>query len=328
MLSHFIHNNELVPVEDWKKLIPFYSPQYLMMALDEREYDGRISVTQCLRCPREVVFRLLFDYAIDPQDMAFMIVGTKAHAKLESLDSKEKDMFTEIELSVKLNNIMVKGIADLIFKENDKWTLADNKTWGSFALVKNFGIVSAKRPMIDENGNAVLYKNSRSGHYQKGQPRQETYFYEDPDQAEDFDITMQTNMYRYMWEQSTGNIIDKLRVYVIVRDGGLQVATGRGVFYKTYAKDLKILDDTYIKEFFFKRADYLINTINKLSFANKQEVLDDPPVHGTDQETMGGRICTNSCPVAGFCNICKEHPKKAEYSKFVLDPLLKEHFTL
>ena len=314
MLTHLIHNDEVIPVVNYRKLVPFFSPSYLRMVIDEREYDGSISVTQCLRCPREVLFRMFFDYAVDPASMVFMIVGTKGHAKLEDNAVSE---YQEEQLAMDLDTVKLKGIADLVFMEDGKHTLADYKTWGSYAVAKSFGIVSAKRPAVDSDGVPLTYKRSGYG-YKAGQPKMETYYYEDPEKGDMFNVTMQTNMYRIMFEAQHGIKISKIRLYVIVRDGGLQVATSRGVFYNTYAKEISMLDDMEVSSYFKERATMLKEYIDEYSFLNKEKIVENPPPFGNERELLGGWACEKGCSVAPICAMCTMHPPKADYTKAIL----------
>ena len=320
MLTHLIHNKQLIPKENWRLLLWRYPPGFLESLLHERQYDGKISVTTCMRCPREHIFKMKFPYAIDPEDMAFAILGTKAHSNLES---DHESIMTEQAMDIEIETDM-KGILDTAFVLNDELWLGDNKTWGSYAVAKNMGLREEYRPKLDENGEPEYYKSSRKGYYEKGDPKKEKHWVPDDTLAENFDVTMQLNMYRIMLErliaegkvniQNLGSIkkIKHLVVYCIVRDGNTFTAKGRGILGATYAIPIKILPDEEVLKFFNEKATYIKSYYDKHSFSTTREILRDPPDMGTNKETLDGWICNNSCPVTHLCRLCERHPEAAE----------------
>ena len=138
-------------------LIDNYPTSYLRLCAQERKWTGKPSTTQLIKGTREAYLSLLTDYAIDPAKQAFRIHGQTAHKKLEH-NVSEKD-YAEFHC----DDNEITGILDLLENNNGLWYLTDYKTWGSYSVMKTLGIEVKKRPMLDEEGNPVLYK--RSGKY-------------------------------------------------------------------------------------------------------------------------------------------------------------------
>jgi hypothetical protein len=178
--------------------------------------------------------------------------------------------------------------------------------------------------MLDSQGNPILYKSSRAGKYQKGDPRMTTVFKQNPLIADKHDVEMQLNMYRIMFnkllekkiiklEDVIGKpVVKHLRVFAIVRDGNTYIARQRGLFEPTYMIPIDIKDDEEVLNYHREKSNYLIQEMDKALFANPRDVLKNPPRMGTRKETYDGWICKNSCPVSYLCKRCYEHPVEAE----------------
>lgn len=308
MLTHLINEGALIKKENWRQLLWRYSPEYLALAMEEREWNGLVSATTVLRCPRQFVFKQRFPYAINPDDMAFAILGTKVHKVLESEDDS---FITELPSDIKLAAPM-SGIMDLVFAVNGEIHLKDNKTWGSFAVKKNMGLREETRPLLDEHGHPVFYKRNGRG-YKAGDPRMEKIYIPDPTLAENEDVTMQLNIYRIMLEEKLrkGEVVipgaeikkhvSHLGAYCIVRDGNTLSAKNNGIYSATYAIPINKLPDEAVIEFASPRAKYLHDYMEETEFASLRELLKDPPRCGDDKETLGGWMCRKNCPVAYAC---------------------------
>lgn len=98
-----------------------------------REWRGIASTTQCLNPTRLEYLKIKHDYAIDPFSMAFALLGTRHHGKLEQVAKKIEGLKAEQKLSGE-----VSGIADLLEPINgsEDYRLIDYKTFGSFAVTK------------------------------------------------------------------------------------------------------------------------------------------------------------------------------------------------
>ncbi len=309
MLKYFIYKDNLIEISDWKELIESYSPVYLQEVMNERHYTGAVSVTMCQRCPREVVFKQLFPYAIDPDDMAFAFLGTRVHKRLEVASNLEYGM-SERKLRIEMN-VPMTGISDYIFDHGSKRLLLDYKTWGSYRIAKALGLEKKQRPMLDAKGNPVLYKRAAGG-AKKGDPRTETYYDVNPDKVDLEDVKLQENMYRIMIDKEfPERQVTDMKVYAIVRDGGLQVATSRGVFYKTYAFNVPFVPNMEVIGYHQDRGMYIKENMDRLWDLSLKDILKDPPRAGFPDETYHGFLC-KKCPVSHYCSMCADHPSDAE----------------
>jgi hypothetical protein len=325
MLTHFEYRNELIPIENWRKLLYRFSPQYLTEIMNQRLYNGKVSVTTCSRCPREYFFRNKFPYALDPDQQAFSFFGTTVHKNLES-----DDLFSELSMDIDLD-VDISGIMDLAFVHNDELIIADYKTWGSYAVQKHKGLVCEEIPMVDKQGQPVLYKNTRKGKYEKGEQRTEKKWIAHEELADNFDVTMQLNMYRIMIELllRQGKIrfeenphitkASKLIVYCLIRDGNTFIAKNRGIFSNTESFQLPIIEDKEVIDYHVGKARYIKEQFNAHEFSTLKEILRDPPRIGTPRETLDGYICRETCPVTHLCQLCKTHPPEAERNTLIQD---------
>ncbi len=98
-----------------------------------RVWNGKPSTTQLLNPTRLEYLQLTKDFAIDPYDQAFALLGTRHHQKLEAVAKKLEGLEAEKYLDGEIS-----GIADLIEPINggDQYRMIDYKTFGSFAVAK------------------------------------------------------------------------------------------------------------------------------------------------------------------------------------------------
>lgn len=253
---------------------------YLHLASSEREWTGEASTTQLINGTMYSFLKITRPYFIDPDSMAFAIHGTKSHEQLEII-AKQLGLTAELSLTHDGRNLV-----DLIEYEDGILTLTDTKTWGSFRVAKALGIVeSGKRP--DPSGN--VYK--RSGTWGKaGSPKMVTVFQKMPQQADNYEAELQLNRYRLMLE-STGIHVDKMRVHVIVRDGGLSVAKTRGVERNTYLIPITRMDDNIVEAYFSGKANDL----------NKALEQGEWSIPCNNRECWDGVRCRDYCEVAMYC---------------------------
>lgn len=204
----------------------------------EREWSGVASTTQLLNGTMMEYLKLTQPYYVNPQTRAFMLAGSKHHKALEEI-AKELNLPAEIPLSID------RDIFDLLEFEGKELVLTDYKLWGSFRVAKALGIEQiGKQP--DPSG--VVYKSS--GKWGKaGSPKMVPVFKENPDKAERWEAELQLNRYRVMLEE-LGLTIHKMRIQATVRDGGIAIAYGRGVFKNIYKIPVKFLDDMDVLGYF------------------------------------------------------------------------------
>lgn len=254
---------------------------YLHLASAEREWTGTASTTQLLNGTMYTFLKITQPYVIDPDAMAFAIHGTKSHAQLEA---KAKELGLTAELSVTQDG---RNIIDLIEYEDGIITLTDTKTWGSFRVAKALGMVeTGKKP--DPSG--AVYQ--RSGKWGKvGSAKMVSVFQAMPQAADNLDAELQLNNYRVKFEETTSIHIDKMRVHVIVRDGGLVVARSRGITRNTYLIPVERMDDEDVMEYFTNKTFDLNQALDTKSC--------NQPCN--NRECWDGIRCRDYCEVAHCC---------------------------
>lgn len=284
---------------------------YLNMCANQREWTGKPSTTMLINGTRYTYLQILTDYAVDPASMAFAVLGTRSHGKLENFTPKK----SFAELSIPEQEIT--GIADLLEQQPDgTWWLTDYKTWGSYKASLALGLVKKQRPMLDKNGQRVLYKSS-GNNYKKGNPRTETYYQRDESAVDMFEAELQLNRYRVVIEEYFDIPIAKMKVFVIVRDGGTFVAQNRGVTNNVYYIDIKRLPDDEVKEYFEDKKDVLLGAIDGYIEESQycQESIDpfdilkrNCPSVCNKQESWDGRRCQGYCGVSEICKNMGDNP--------------------
>ena len=237
------------------------------------------STTQLLQGTMECYLKLTQPYYIYPKSRAFMLAGTKHHEALDKV-AKELGLPSEIPLSVD------RDIFDLIEVEDVGLVLTDYKLWGSFHIVRALGIVEVgKKP--DPSG--AVYQ--RSGAWGKaGCSKMIPVFEQIPNNVDIWETELQLNRYRVMLKQ-LGIKIVKLQVQATVRDGGLGIATSRGVLENIYKIPIKFLPDDSIVEY----------------FTHKDNCLKEALENGWNEpcgakESWEGNKCAEYCDVWSFCS--------------------------
>lgn len=260
---------------------------YRRVAARDRKWEGKPSVTQLINGTREEYLKLTKDYAISPDDSAFMIVGTKSHSNLEKSETKEDNLLTEESMEYQ----GIKGTADLMEQqENGECWLIDYKVVGAYTVRKLIGYVSTEVPILDENGKPVLLQRGKNA----GKPKTEKVWEVNPDKADYSGYDLQLNMYRLMYE-SYGFKIDRLKIFAIVRDGGIMSAVKNGIDKKTYYIDIPIMPAEKVLEFFNFKKSELLNHLGK-------NIL---PAPCKAEECWNGNKCNPK-----YCNVyhhCVEH---------------------
>lgn len=254
---------------------------YLNMTAEEREWTGKASTTQLINGTRLAYLQIVKDYAVTPDDSAFMIVGTRGHGKLEKFESDTS--FVEEKLEV--NDIT--GITDLIEEENGELILTDYKVPGSYKVAKALGLKEVTEEVLDENGNIIRYKSGQK----KGQIKTRKVWINQPDPLDKWEWDYQLNFYRIGAELILSEPIAKMRIFCIVRDGGTYIAKNRGIERNTYLIDVPRIEDGIILEYFERKKIALLSALDKKEL---------PPMC-SDLENWDGRRCNGYCPVAEYC---------------------------
>lgn len=251
----------------------------LVLITQEREWKGLASTTQLLNGTMYEFLKLTKPYYIDPDSRAFMLQGTKHHQSLETI-AKELGLPAEIPLNID------RDIFDLLEKENEELVMTDYKLWGSFRVAQALGITEVgKQP--DPSGEC--YKtNSKWG--KMGSPKMVPIWKQVSEKADLWEQELQLNRYRVML-QDLGITLTKMRLQVTVRDGGLYIAQGRGVFRNIYQIPIKIIPDDTVRQFFASKADSLEEALAK----------GECGLPCTSQESWDGTRCLSYCDVWNYC---------------------------
>ncbi len=247
----------------------------------ERKWAGIASTTQLLNGTMYTFLKLTQPYVVDPDKMMFALHGTKVHKLLDE-SAKELNLISEVALTTDDRDIF-----DLLEPDNGGWILTDYKTWGSFRVAKCLGIIeTGKKP--DPTG--AIYK--RGGAWGKaGSPKMITVFQIMPTQADNWDTELQLNRYRVMLEER-GLKVNKMRIQIVVRDGGLAVARSRGVERNSYLAHVKKLDNQEVSTYFAGKIQALENALHN----NKWTIPCD------NRECWDGVRCRDYCEVAQYCS--------------------------
>ncbi len=307
-------NGELMEVDtviEQGLLIDYYPTPYLKECAQERPWTGKPSTTQLIKGTREAYLQALTDYAIDPDDQAFRIIGTRGHHKLE-LRADEK-MLAE----GKMEKDEVTGMLDLLEEDPQRpgwYILWDYKTSGSYKVMKALGIVEKSRPMVDSDGVPVVYRKAgtrtegrKKIAFKAGDPRIEKYYEPDPEQRDIPDWDLQVNRYRIAAEEYYGVKISRACIFIPVRDGDTQVAKGRGITRKTYVIPIPEMDPAKVEEYFNRKRDVLVGAITGYQFSvdngdsEEKAVKDNVPPACDKLEAWEGRKCAKYCAVAERC---------------------------
>ena len=250
----------------------------LTLISQEREWSGVASTTQLLNGTMLEYLKLTKPYTVDPDSRAFMLQGTKHHKALETI-AKELGMASEIPLSVD------RDIFDLIEVEESQIVLTDYKLWGSYRVAKALGVTKVgTKP--DPSG-AVYKTTSKWG--KAGEPKMVNIFTQIPANADNWEVEYQLNRYRVMLEE-LGVKVTRLQLQVTVRDGGLAIATSRGLDRNTYRIPIKLLPNQEVIDYFALKAENL----NKALIYGWTEPC-------TPAECWDGNRCSGYCDVSMFC---------------------------
>lgn len=251
----------------------------------QREWTGKPSTTQLINGTRLAYLQLTCDYAVQPKDRAFALLGTRHHMRLEKVAEKVNVLAEE-----KLGGEDT-GILDLLAPDEtvdyEAYELWDYKTWGSFKVAKALGLVARKIP----EPNGECYKTS--GKWGKaGDPKMVTVFDEDPTEVDMWEVEYQMNNYRLKIED-VGFPVSRMFIQATVRDGGTIVAANRGISENIYKIPVRRLADDQVREYFRVKRENLLNALESLTV----------PTPCNNAETWNGRRCQGFCDVAEFCDV-------------------------
>ncbi len=268
-------------VQEGKSKHRCYTLPYLYHISREREWNGTPSTTQLLNGTMMEFLKLTQDYAIDPDSRAFATHGTLSHEVMQEA-AESLNLSAEVPLTDGDKNVF-----DLLEPEGGGFVIVDYKTWGSYRVAKALGLVECGK-IPDPNGE--VYKSS--GKWGKaGSPKMVAVWQQMPQAVDMWDVELQLNRYRIMLEALQVPIVG-MRLQILVRDGGLAVASSRGITRNGYYIEVKRLDDEDVQEYFLaKEADLQ----TALEIKAWREPCDD-------RECWEGARCREYCDVSMFCS--------------------------
>lgn len=244
-----------------------------------RPVDRKPSTTELLNGTCQSYLQRTADYFESPDSQAFAIAGTRHHSLLENSALDNVNQLTEIDLEYK----GITGTADLY--DVDRKMLVDYKMSGSYKIAKALG-VQVKHSFHPTE----VYKTSGK-HGKKGTPRRVKEFYLDETKADLEDWGWQVNYYRYLLEKDKGYEVRSMYIQITARDGGLQVATSRGIDRKIYMIKVPFIDNEHLEYKFNSKKDELLKALSTKELPNKC----------TESETWKGSKCKSYCSVRDVC---------------------------
>lgn len=256
---------------------------FLMRAGENRPWRGKPSTTQLINGTRIAYLQILYDYTIDPQSMAFAVLGTRMHEKFDEI-AKKINALSEEKLTGE-----VSGILDLLVPDQttdiDCYELWDYKSWGSFKTAMALGLVGEK--VIDPSG--AKYQKAGKG-FKAGDPKMITQWSRSLEAVDMYDAELQLNNYRIKIEE-LGFPVSKMYIQATVRDGGCISAKTRGVTALAYKIEVKRLDDEFTREYFKSKREALITALDTMQLPNVCNA----------KESWDGRRCKGFCSVVFWC---------------------------
>jgi hypothetical protein len=242
----------------------------------QRKWKG-VSPSMAGNGPRLIYLQQTCDYSTSPEEMAFALLGTAAHKRLESFDD-----------NVLSEERLVNGTPDLLEPDEynkDQYILWDYKTWGSYKVAKALGWYKDVEEVMGDDGEPYRYKSGK----RKGEIKTRNVLKQDPDKIDMKETELQINQYR-IWFEAAGFKISRQKVYAIVRDGGTVAARSRMVTDRTYAFDVRFLKDQTV-------TDYYVTLAREVSRAFKDGYIRKC----SKWENWDGLRCKSYCPVWDAC---------------------------
>ncbi len=181
------------------------------------------SVTQCLNPTRMEYLKLTCDYAINPVDRAFALLGTRTHHRLDIVAQKIKEVLSEH----KVEDDDTIGTLDLLEPDelsDGHWKLIDTKTWGSYQVAKQLG--------LKKDGETDIAKTR-----------------------------MQLNGYRIKVEP-LGFPVSRMFIQAIIRDGGTFTAKNNKITDKVLMIPVEREPDRDVKFYFSCKAEFLLSALS------------------------------------------------------------------
>jgi len=261
---------------------------YLRKCAQQREWTGEPSTTQLLRGIRESWLKITRDYYINPDDNAFMILGTHSHGVLEKFG--KGDHLTE----ERLRSEICSGAFD--FYDGETQTLYDYKTWGSYKVQQALGIRSIEVHETDESGQPILKKSGKN----KGEPKTKKVWINGDITSRVMALlepSIQLSDYRDKLLEilPEGYAVKNMAVQVISRDSGLMVSAMRGIEEKAPLVPVNGISKNWVRKYLARKKDMLLEALDK----NHAPMC-------RKRETWSGRKCAGYCEVSEICATLNE----------------------
>jgi hypothetical protein len=247
---------------------------YLRAASDDRPFKG-VSPSMAGNGARMIWLKATTEYAINPMDRVWAVLGTGTHSKLglekHTIDVIAEECFGDGE-----------GTADLLVPDEDedgKYILFDNKVWGSYKVAKSIGITMVDTP------TGETYKSGEK----KGLPKTRKEPRYDPSVIDLRAEELQLSRYAMAFEKA-GFPISKIQLQVLVRDGNTAIAKARGIDFSLRIIPLNRLPDDVVTDYYAT-----------LSGAVKKAFLGETPPLCGEWERWEGRRCEGYCDVKDKC---------------------------
>jgi hypothetical protein len=260
---------------------------YLRLVASERPWNGKPSTTQLIQGTMQAFLKLTQNYAVSPDQRAFMINGTRAHETLEASD----DEFSFLEEKFEGKDTPETGISDVFEIENGKSILADYKTSGSYKVAKALGFY------VDTEETGEIFKTGK----RKGEAKTRQVLKRDDARIDRWEWELQLNKYRLEFEKR-GFKVDELKIQCIVRDGNTHIARSRGVFRNVYYFNITKLPDEEVLAYFEDKRKALFQALE----------LGEWKTPCSAKENWDGLKCANYCEVAEFCPLGKYLKREKE----------------
>lgn len=251
------------------------SVRTLRLIAEQREWTGKPSTTQLLKGTRESYLEITTDFAINPQDAIFRIIGTKSHGALDAYtgDNELGEERLEDEYST--------GQFDFY----DNGVLLDTKTSGSYKVMKALGYHQV------EVETGEYYRTGAK----KGLPKTRKEWREGG-RKDRLDWAIQLNDYRIKLE-AAGFPVQQMVIECLIRDGNTYIAQQRGIDFNGTLIPINRISDHWIRRYMRMKYDALMKAL---------ETGEMPPPC-RKRETWNGRKCEKYCNVQ---EACMEHETK------------------
>jgi len=303
--KYFIDGENKYLIEDVlneKTRMPGYPLAYLQMIGKDRSWEGNLHVTDLYNGLRETFLKYCTFFSVNPDDQAFAVAGTLKHNVMEHADAGIKEM------KIAYRNII--GALDVLeFVKGRGYVLTDYKNQGAFAVRKFMGWSKKPVPVLDDYGVQVYLKSGKN----KGQPKYKNEWFLDPANAETEQYDFQLNLYRKALEESLEITIAEMRIFFMLRDGGLAATREQGLNHNTYLLPVKSLTDEVIDKYIDERsvvAPMIIEFLernggptedNAKALAAFAPMECSPKERWYDPATGINRKCESYCPVRDIC---------------------------